>query len=214
MVLLPSVIRAARRPAADRRSGQSLVEFGLVLPIMLVLFVALADFGRIFANSILIEAAARNGAELAANDYLANPPGGASLDQPSTGDATYYSNLHTLAARAVCAETRELPNSAYDPITTDCPGMPLIRVCVHDGVDPHCASEAFSATIPAACTEMANAMTNSRGTSSERWVEIRVCYRFTSLVDLPLVSFGTFWLQRTRTFAIPCYFVLDREPCG
>lgn len=191
-----------------------MVEFGLVLPIMLVLFVALADFGRIFANSILLEAAARNAAELAANDYLANPPGGTPLSQPSTGDAAYYDNLHRLAARAVCAETRELPNSAYDPVTTHCPGMPLIRVCVHDGVDPSCATEAFSATIPADCTEMANAMSSSQGASSERWVEVRVCYRFTSLVDLPLVSFGTFWLQRTRTFAIPCYFVMASEPCG
>ena len=191
-----------------------MVEFGLVLPIMLVLFVALADFGRIFANSILLEAAARNAAELAANEYLASPPGGTPLDQPSTGDAAYYANLHTLAARAVCAETRELPNSAYDPGTTTCPGMPLIRVCVHDGVDPNCGSEAFGAAIPGGCTELAQTMSNSRGTSTERWVEVRVCYRFTSLVDLPLVSFGTFWLQRTRTLAIPCYFVLDNQPCG
>jgi hypothetical protein len=191
-----------------------MVEFALILPIMLVLFVAFADFGRIFANSILLEAAARNAAEIGANEYLANPPGGTSLSAQSTGDSAYYSNLHLLAARAFCAETRELPNSQYDPATTNCPGMPLIKVCVHDGVDPTCADEVFSASIPASCTDLTSPMPNSQGTSSERWVEVRVCYRFTSLVDLPLVSFGEFWLQRNRAFAIPCYFVLGSEPCG
>jgi TadE-like protein len=199
---------------AKSRSGQSLVEFGLILPIMLLLLVAFADFGRIFANSILLEAAARNGAELAANDYLAGPPGGTSLGAAPTGDATYYANLHLLAARAVCVETQELPNSNYDSGTTNCPGMPLIRVCVHDDADPVCDGDVFGASIPVECGELASAMTNSRGGSSERWVEVRACYQFTSLVDVPLVSFGTFWLERTRTFAIPCYFVMVNEPCG
>lgn len=204
--------RAAVRAEHDR--GQSLVEFGLVLPIMLFLFVALADFGRIFANGVLIEAATRNGAELAANEYLSNPPGGTPLSAPSTGDATYYQTLHRMAAKAICVETGELPNSNYDPLLADCVGMPLIKVCVHDGVDPECGNEAFGATVPAQCSELNGAMLNGQGTSTERWVEVRTCYRFTSLVDVPLASFGEFWLQRTRIFAIPCYYVLGSDPCG
>ena len=179
---------------------------------MLVLFVALADFGRIFANALLIESSARDGAELAANEYLATPPG--PLNATSTGDSAYYDNLHLLAARAVCTETRELPNSQYDTATTNCPGMPLIKVCIHDGVDPNCGNEAFSSTVPSECNEMTGAMTNSQASVSERWVEVRVCYRFDSLVDVPLISMGHFWLQRTRTFVIPCYFVMQAEPCG
>jgi hypothetical protein len=190
-----------------------MVEFALVLPILLVLFVAIADFGRIFANSILLEAASRNGAELAANEYVSSPPGGTPLSAPSTGDITYYTNLHLLAARAICVETQELPNSQYQAGTTNCPGMPVIKVCVHDGVDPICGTEAFSATVPTQCNEMQGGMTNAQE-SSERWVEVRVCYRFTSLVDAPLLSLGEFWLQRTRTFGIPCYFVIDTAPCG
>jgi hypothetical protein len=191
-----------------------MVEFGLILPIMLVLFVAFADFGRIFANSLLLEAAARNAAELSSSEYLANPPGGTTLLAPSTGDAAYYDDLHRLIARSVCTETRELPNAIYDPGTATCPGMPLIRACVHDGVDPSCDGDVLGATIPAECGEMALPMSNSQSGSSERWVEVRLCYRFTSLIDVPLVSFGEFWLQRTRTFAIPCYFILGSDPCG
>jgi hypothetical protein len=203
------------RHTATRETGQSMVEFALVMPILLVLFVGLADFGRIFANSILLEAAARNGAELASNEYLAGPPGGVPLDAPSTGDAAYYSNLRQLAARAICAETRELPNTRYDVSTATCPGMPLIQVCIHDGVDPDCNAEAFGTPIPASCNDMTNrALTNSQDGSRERWVEVRVCYRFTSLVDVPLVSFGEFWLERSRSFAIPCYFLMASQPCG
>ena len=194
------------------KGGQSLVEFGLILPIMLVLFVAFADFGRIFANSVLLEAAARNAAELAANEYLANPPN--DLSTTSTAGATYYDPLHLLAARAACQETRELPNTQYDTATATCPGMPLVQVCVHDGVDPSCAGETFGATIPANCSAMATPPTNSQGGRLDRWVEVRLCYRFTSLVDVPLVSFGEFWLERTRTFAIPCYYVLGTDQCG
>ncbi len=191
-----------------------MVEFGLVLPIMIVLFVGFADFGRIFANSILLEAATRNSAELAANEYLANTPGGTSLALASTGDAAYYANLHQLVGRAICAEVRELPNTNYDPGTGSCPGMPLVRVCVHDGVDPACGGDVWGSPIPSECTEVNGAMSNTRAGSTERWVEVRTCYRFTSLVDAPLVSLGTFWLQRTRAFAVPCYFVLQSEPCG
>ena len=54
-----------------------MVEFALVLPIMLMMFIAIADFGRIFAAMITLESATRDAAEAAANQYLANPPGGA-----------------------------------------------------------------------------------------------------------------------------------------
>jgi hypothetical protein len=97
--------------------------------------------------------------------------------------------------------------------------MPLTLVCVHDGQDPGCADEAFGAAIPAACTELTAPPTNVStnvypdGTSS-RYVEVRLCYRFDSIIDVPLVSFGTFWLQRSRSFVIPCYFAQDDIECG
>jgi Flp pilus assembly protein TadG len=43
--VVAAVNRKARRRTA---SGQSLVEFALVIPILLVLFIAIADFGRVF----------------------------------------------------------------------------------------------------------------------------------------------------------------------
>jgi len=175
---------------------------------MLVLFVGLADFGRIFATGILIEAAARDAAELAANDYLANPPGPLNAPAPA-GDPTYYNALHTKAADAACVELAELPNA-----TTGCASMPFIVVCVHDSQDSGCAAEVHGQAIPGDCGDMATAATNSQNGMQARWVEVRLCYQFTSLVDAPFLSLGSFWLQRTRTFTIPCYFRLGTDDCG
>lgn len=186
-----------------------MVEFGLVLPIMLVLFIGLADFGRIFANGILIEAAARDAAEVAANEYLANPPGALDVAAPAPPDTAYYAGLRTRAADAACVELAELPNA-----TAGCTTMPLIVICIHDSQDPGCGSEVHGQPIPVECGDMSTSATNDQSGLSMRWVEVRVCYRFTSLVDAPMLSLGTFWLQRTRTFTIPCYFKLGTDDCG
>lgn len=196
-----------------RQYGQSLTEFALVATILLVLVVAVADFGRIFAAGLILEAAARDAAEVAANEYLATPPGPINAPAPPA-DPAYYNELRKKAARTACAEVRELPNTQYDSVTTDCPGMPLTFVCVHDGQDPGCGTEAFGATVPGECSDLTTPPTNASANGSSRYVEVRLCYRFDSIIDVPLVSFGTFWLQRTRTFVIPCYFVLGELECA
>src|SRR5437868_2771020 len=114
----------------DRRwrlRGQSVVEFALVLPVLLVLAIGVADFGQVFAAGITVEAAARNGAEAAAQEYLHNGPGYPQPRQqtdprgaPVLGDSDYngdpctggnvpptcgyYNALHDLAARTACRE--------------------------------------------------------------------------------------------------------------
>jgi hypothetical protein len=195
-----------------------MVEFALVIPILIVLVVAVADFGRIFATSLSLEAAARNAAEVVANEYLSRPPGSdatppVQLNQPAPpGQAAYYDNLRDIAVRTLCDETQELANSNYNSGTGLCAGMPLAMVCVHDSQDTQCGSEAMGAGVPAECTQMSTPPVNAH--LGPRWVEVRTCYRFTSILALPLVSFGDIWLQRTRTFVIPCYFVLGDEECG
>ncbi len=209
--------------SSDSTRGQSLVEFTLVVPILLILVVAIGDFGRIFATGVLIESAARSGAELAANDYLADPPGSDTAPAvylsdpapPNSVDPGYYAELHERVARAICVETQELPNSNYDPVTGECTGMPFVMVCIHDGQDDECHSESFGAAVSAGCDQFTPPPSNSHGGSgTPRWAEVRICYQFTSLVDMPLFSFGEFWLQKSRTFAIPCYFVLGTDECG
>jgi hypothetical protein len=45
-----------------RDAGQSLVEFGLMLPLLLIAFIGVADVGRLFFYTSMISSAAREGA--------------------------------------------------------------------------------------------------------------------------------------------------------
>src|SRR6266487_4704851 len=98
-----------RRGASGSRDphGQAMVEFGLVLPLLLVFLLGVVDFGRVFSAGITMEAAARNGAEAVALERLHNPPA-------TPGDPVYYQALHDLVARTVCHEARSLPSTTYD----------------------------------------------------------------------------------------------------
>jgi Flp pilus assembly protein TadG len=55
----------ARHRRSPRRShaGQSVVEFALVAPVILLLLVAIADFGRLYTSAVAVEAAAREAAD-------------------------------------------------------------------------------------------------------------------------------------------------------
>jgi hypothetical protein len=197
-----------RRSRSER--GQGLVEFALVLPLVMILLLGVADFGRIFSAGITLEAAARDAAEATAIERLHNPP-----DPLTPGDIAYYQRLHVLAAKTVCDEASRLPNSTpqlasnpsdppASPITPgECPdfttmsgvfhpGSPVIRVCVHDGADPLCGQPipGYSPTIPANCPKVqalaANPSNASAGEPVSYLVEVRLCYLFTTLFDLHL----------------------------
>jgi hypothetical protein len=196
-----------------------MVEFALVLPMLLVLFLGVADFGRVFHAGIVVEAAARNAAEVVAEEYRRNPP--APLSEPAPpGDPAYYGPLHDLGGSIACEELRSLPSTTYDPATRQChvadgdpatyDWMPIIMVCIHDEEDPVCDEPAFAATIPdpecsALLTPISPAMAGVIDGEDSRYVEVRICYRFTTLVNLPILSIGDIWLQKDRTFTVADY---------
>ena len=214
-----SSIRPPRRtpslPARAAAHGQSLAEFALVLPVLLILFLAIADFGRIFVALISVESATRDGAETVANDYLAAPPGPLNSPAPNIGQS-YYDALHARGAAIVCSELRGLPNTNYDAGTKTCPDMPVVVVCIHDGVDGGCGNAAQPGLggIDSHCSDFTPAATSAQGGSAARWVEVRTCYHFTTILNLPFFPLGDFWIQRTRDYTIPCYFVLGTAECG
>lgn len=56
-----------RRPYQRRGSrGQALVEFAIILPLLLLIFSGVVDFGRVYYQSLLVNEAAREGGRLAA----------------------------------------------------------------------------------------------------------------------------------------------------
>lgn len=213
--------RARGRMGGGRRGspdGQSLAEFALVLPVMILILVAVADFARVFTALITVEAAARNAAEITAQEYLRTIP----TPLPNPGDPGYYEDLYYKAGLAACAETRSLPNTDYDTGTGHCPTWPVVRVCVHDDIiENQCGNQiqpagSFRDSDPN-CPQTAQPMDyrtmTSAGSGSEpsRYVEVRLCYRFTMLLRIPPLPFGVtppigdIMIERSRTFTVADY---------
>lgn len=187
----------------------------MILPIILILLLAVADFGRIFAAGITLESAARTAAETAALEYFREVTAVA----PNPIDAAAYGRVHQHAWSSVCDEASALPN-ATPGSGGQCDGLATV-VCVHDGADPNC-SDLYnsSGAPPAGCPALAlgarpsNSQAAQAGlTETSKWVEVRVCYRFTAVlgVQLPFVGgtmtalAGEFPLERIRSFTVADY---------
>ena len=215
-------------PATQSRRGQSLVEFALVLPMLLVLLLGIDDFGRAFSAGIILEAAARNAAEAAAQEYLQVARNGPAIN------AAAYQRIHDVALMEVCREAERLPGE-LDADSDGVCEMPRAAVCVHDlpadpddvtppSGDPLCGTEASGAPQPGCSafvddpadpSDQRDAWSNLKGTDPSApealaYVEVRVCYQFTILINLQLpfgwgLSFDYIWLQRDRSFAVADY---------
>jgi hypothetical protein len=197
-----------RRSAREHREpgGQSLVEFALILPLLLVLLLGIADLGRVFASAITLEAAARNAAEAAAQEYIQLDP-----IHPGPGlNAAGYQDLLDRAIEVACREAERLPDRVLSGGTCT---MPVIAVCVHDdsGGDSGCGSEASGA--PAECTEMPGWSAAKQGPDLY-YVEVRVCYQFNLLLSVPMADWGQIWLQKSNVFTVPNYCPPTTGPCS
>ena len=193
-------------PSTRRTAGgQSLVEFGLILPFMLVFLLAIADLGRVFASAIVVQAASRDGAEAAAQEYV-------QLARDATIDpTTFYGTIHAKAEAVACAEAQRLPGVAVDS-NGDCT-QPVIAICVHDsgyqigGVaqpgDPGCGG--YAGTGAPSCTGVAAAWTTVPDPSGLPYVEVRMCDQFDMLTQVPTFHLGPLYLQQTSTFVAALY---------
>ena len=209
------VLACWRRGAYKSRDarGQAMVEFGLVLPLLLVFLLGVVDFGRVFSDGITMEAAARNAAEAAAQEYqqvLRNTP------TPGSSD---YQRIHDVALDELCREAKVLSNVAVNGVGK-CT-MPVTAVCIHDqfGGDNLCG-HAGSAVPPecasidrwAASADPSDVAPVPVGQTPLAYVEVRTCYQFTTLfnlnIQLPLswaISLGNVWIQRERHFVVGNY---------
>lgn len=190
-----------------------MVEFALILPLLLVILLGVIDFGRVFTAGITMEAAARNAAEAAAQEYQQ-----VIRNTPTPGPADYQ-RIHNVALEELCGEAKVLPNRAVDG-AGNCT-MPVTAICVHDNAagDPVCG-QAGSA-VPPECGDISGwspVPTNVmpiNGTPPQTpvpYVEVQTCYHFTTLFNLHLqlpfnwsLNLGDIWIQRDRTFVVGDY---------
>lgn len=185
--------------------GQTLVEFALVLPMLLVLLLGIVDFGRVFSSGITVEAMARNAAEAGAQEYLQVRRASTPL-QPSSAE---YAEVHSRVQEVACEEAETLANrAAAGPSCT----MPIIRSCIRDEWGSDCSSP--SGPIPASCDVMTSwPPALPFVTGGLPYVHVTTCYQFTTLINmsdlrLPLgwsLSIGEIWLQRERAFTVADY---------
>jgi hypothetical protein len=207
-----SLGRYFRRTASR---GQALVEFALVLPLLMVLLLGIADFGRVFQAGIAEEAAVRDAAEAAAlqyNQYLQCGVGNPDSQCRSLPQSAQYDALHAEALRVGCREAERMPSRTVDG-SGNCT-MPIIAVCIHDelaGDGVRCGQEASSA--PTQCDRMSAPWNPARSSPTEGsdpylgrpYIEVRMCYRFEPLFSFALGSWGDIWLQRENNFVVTNY---------
>lgn len=60
--------RTVTLPPRTRDSGQSVVEFAIIVPVLLLLLVGISDLGRLYTSAVAIESAAREAADYGAFD--------------------------------------------------------------------------------------------------------------------------------------------------
>jgi len=187
------------------RRGQTLVEFALVLPMLLVLLLGIVDFGRVFASGITVEALARNSAEAGAQEYLQARRAAA----PAQPTGSEYAAVHLRIQEVACEEAKTLANRAMTGATCT---MPVIGSCIHDEWGSHCSAP--SGTVPSSCSLMASwPPTLASMAGGLPYVQVTTCYQFTTMINLsnlrlPLgwsLSLGEIWLQRERAFTVADY---------
>jgi hypothetical protein len=184
-----------------------MAEFALVAPVLLFVLLTVGDFARYFATSIALESMARTAAEVGAQEYVHELAGGGSID---------YALVHQTAWQSVCDEGRDLPNAQPGAPGAQCGAIPTL-VCVHDAIDGTCPSTYNSSgAVPASCGQMqaGAAPTTALDSQGHKYVEVRVCYRFSTFFGSIFLPFlggalnplsGDFYIERTREFTVADY---------
>lgn len=122
-------------PGSSRSTGQSLVEFALVFPIIVLIFFGLFDLGRgVFAYNTL-ENAARDGARVAAVNQVESSPGGdCNQSRPIENPLDAHWSIKTCAVVSATSlgisESDVTITYAPPPNTTVTCGTPLHVGCI------------------------------------------------------------------------------------
>ena len=97
------IVARCRRQAA----GQAVIEFALLLPVLLLIAVAIGDFGRVFVSAVAVEGGAR-----AAADYGAFEKSNWCVIDPGTSLCTSVNVPGTEAEmeRRACTAVKALPD--------------------------------------------------------------------------------------------------------
>ena len=105
MTMLTSLFRRVRH--RDRSLGQSMTEFALLMPVLLLIVMVGIDFGRVYLGWVNVQNMARIAANFAANNSSA---------WGAPGDATIRARYQEIIANDARAINCDLPDPIPDPI--------------------------------------------------------------------------------------------------
>ncbi len=112
-------------------AGGALVELALTLPVLLVLFAAMADFARVFYTSMALTDAARAGAQYGA--HSAAQTGNFAAIEATARAASNTTGITAVASRTCQCATdtgtftpTATPNDCTSPVSTSCPSGHLV----------------------------------------------------------------------------------------
>jgi Flp pilus assembly protein TadG len=175
---------ALRRRRAAR--GQSVTEFALVLPLMLLILMGVIDFGRLYTTVIGVESAAREAADF-----------GTTYGAALWSDVNYDDTTRRMEERACVAASTLADYSDPDDEPGNGCANPSFDYCVTPSVGGTCGAlnSADVCEDPARATPCA--------------VTVRLTYTFHLLVPMNIQMLGTTWglpstitFDRDSTFAI------------
>ena len=140
-----TVVLRAVRAIRVFHSGQSIVEFALLLPIILVLVLGAVDFGRVMQARVTADSAAKAGASWGAshlqNATAALPPAyGLSTNPKNCGAGLTYPPNCNILERA-CAEAAGLPGFSGGTVYTG-DGGDQYQVCAQGSPASVCSASA------------------------------------------------------------------------
>lgn len=173
---------SSRRRSSQR--GQSIVELALLLPLLLLLFLAIADLARLYTTMLSVESAAREAADFGA--FNSSNWQGASSDPTSNFSKTVV-EMETRA----CIASRSLPDydDPDDDPATGC-------------VNPALAYELIKPTPSTDCAEPTN--------DPPCRVKVTLQHQFNLIAPLNINAFGTqFGLPSQITFERASIFAIS-----
>ncbi len=131
--MLSSVLRRIRRHRAHLSRGQSLVEFALILPVLLVIVLGAVDLGRVYLSTINLQNAAKEGAFFGSRHPGCDTAAATGCADPRTVEARVGLELDGVTAdgitsRCYVASTTDFSGSGK--ALADCVDGDLYRVTV------------------------------------------------------------------------------------
>ena len=177
-----------------RGTGQSLVEFALILPILLALTGMAIDASRVYVQWIDLESGARDAAQYIASDPGLVASGGTYL----TGGGYYDPNDATNYCGAIWTTCTYAPSIDAKKVVETATNRSFTMSAVQ--TDAACAA----GPLIWAVLQPPDTATTRGGSASfpVATVKVTACMPFRTLFSYPLISTGGIWFLRTeRTFS-------------